>query len=100
MRKTRSKSQTAVVIVSKWTGRVAFVTGTAVAVGWGISLVATTLNGGHVEPELSSILSTIGGVLAGGVAAYIGRGMTEPPVNPPQGGTVTTTISASEPDTP
>lgn len=59
--------------MSRWAGRVAFVLAVAVGGGWAVSLVLSSLAGRGVSAEAASILSTIGGVLAGGIAAYLGN---------------------------
>lgn len=59
--------------MSRWAGRVAFVLAVAVGGGWAASLVLSSFAGRAVSAEAASILSTIGGVLAGGIAAYLGN---------------------------
>jgi uncharacterized membrane protein YebE (DUF533 family) len=59
--------------VSRWAGRVAFVLAVAVGGGWAASLILSSFAGRGVSAEAASILSTIGGVLAGGIAAYLGN---------------------------
>ena len=62
--------------MSRWAGRVAFVLAVAVGGGWAASLVLSSFAGRAVSAEAASILSTIGGVLAGGIAAYLGNSST------------------------
>jgi len=60
----------------RWAGRVAFIVASAVALGWAVSLVVymvARLSGDPVGSDAATLLSTVGGVLAGAVATYLGN---------------------------
>lgn len=60
----------------RWAGRVAFVVAVAVSMGWAIALVVymlARLSGSSVPSDAATLLSTVGGVLAGAVATYLGN---------------------------
>ena len=69
--------------MSRWAGRVAFVLAVAVGGGWAASLILSSFAGHSVSAEAASILSTIGGVLAGGIAAYLGNSSAPHPSSDP-----------------
>lgn len=90
--------------VVKWSGRVAFVLAVAVGGGWAVSLIISSLELRAPSPESAAILSTIGGVLAGGIAAYLGntsqrdpneRTRIDDPIMPETSATSTTSASSA-----
>jgi hypothetical protein len=102
-RRRRAQAITTAAIVVRWSGRVAFVLAVAVGGGWAVSLILTSLAARPLAPESASILSTIGGVLAGGIAAYLGNTSQRDPndrtratddPHPPTGSSSSTTSSS------
>lgn len=60
----------------RWAGRVAFIVAGAVSLGWAVSLVVYMVArtaGDAVASDAAAVLSTVGGVLAGAVATYLGN---------------------------
>lgn len=54
------------------TSRVALALAIAVGGGWGVALIVSVAHQDSLTDHVSSLLSTVGGVLAGGIAAYLG----------------------------
>jgi hypothetical protein len=61
--------------------------------GWGLALIVAVAHQDTLTDHVSSLLSTVGGVLAGGIAAYLGS------TTPDQARTTDTTTMVAT-DTP
>jgi len=67
-----------VAAVKDWPGRVAFVIAAFVAGGWATALILSATPWTDTISETgANLLSTVGGVLAGGVASYLGWSASE-----------------------